>query len=201
MKWEDVMAICHQQFIGVYQMDIDICDNLVDYYHENPDLHRPGETGAGINRHIKDSKDLTVPHLDRKLLDERVVRYLNCLEKDMAGKYIDQFPTFAVAAHNHVSPFNIQKYPKGGGFSSVHCERAGGAGQGDYSFDVRRVLVWMTYLCDIEEGGGTRFNNQGITVPCKKGLTVLWPSEWTHMHHGIVAPNDEKILVTGWFTL
>ena len=55
----------------------------------------------------------------------------------------------------------------------------------------------MTYLnsCD----GGTDFKNQGITIPATKGLTLIWPSEWTHTHKGIISNTSEKYIVTGWF--
>lgn len=32
------------------------------------------------------------------------------------------------------------------------------------------------YLNDVEEGGGTKFTNLGITVQPKKGAALLWPS-------------------------
>ena len=62
-----------------------------------------------------------------------------------------------------------------------------------------RHLVWMTYLNDIEEGGGTDFLHQDYTVKPKKGKTVIWPSDWTYTHKGQVAPNEDKYIITGWF--
>lgn len=56
----------------------------------------------------------------------------------------------------------------------------------------------MTYLNDIEEGGETEFYWQNIKMKPKKGLTVLWPSDFTHRHRGL--PCDvEKWITTGWF--
>ena len=34
----------------------------------------------------------------------------------------------------------------------------------------------------------------------KKGLTIIFPAEWTHTHRGIVSHKDTKYLLTGWFT-
>ena len=39
-----------------------------------------------------------------------------------------------------------------------------------------RVLTFFLYLSDVEEGGGTMFNNLGIEVRPKKGRALLWPS-------------------------
>ena len=62
-----------------------------------------------------------------------------------------------------------------------------------------RRLVFMTYLNDIEEGGGTEFYYQKIITPAKKGLTLLWPTDWTHTHRGQVSDTEEKYIITGWF--
>jgi hypothetical protein len=60
-----------------------------------------------------------------------------------------------------------------------------------------RCLVFMTYLNDVEDGG-TSFKYQNIDMPAQKGLTVMWPAYWTHMHKGIVSDTKEKYIATGW---
>ena len=34
----------------------------------------------------------------------------------------------------------------------------------------------------------------------KKGLTAIWPTDFTHTHRGVVSPTQTKIIATGWFT-
>ena len=60
-----------------------------------------------------------------------------------------------------------------------------------------RCLVYMTYLNDVNNGG-TDFKFQNLTTPAKKGLTVIWPSDWTHLHKGQVSQTDTKYIITGW---
>jgi hypothetical protein len=36
-----------------------------------------------------------------------------------------------------------------------------------------------------------------LKFPAKKGLTLFWPSDWTHTHRGIVSNIKEKYIVTG----
>ena len=38
-----------------------------------------------------------------------------------------------------------------------------------------RVLVFMTYLNDVEDGGGTHFRLQNLTTKAKKSLTLICP--------------------------
>ena len=34
----------------------------------------------------------------------------------------------------------------------------------------------------------------------RKGLTLIWPADWTHVHRGIVSASEEKYIITGWFS-
>jgi hypothetical protein len=53
----------------------------------------------------------------------------------------------------------------------------GGGGQG-----ASRHLVFMTYLNDVDDEGGTEFFHQKLVVQPRKGLTLVWPADWTFMH-------------------
>ena len=57
----------------------------------------------------------------------------------------------------------------------------------------------MTYLNDVENEGGTEFPNQNIIIKPQKGKTLIWPADWTYSHKGIVAPTEDKYIITGWF--
>ena len=36
-------------------------------------------------------------------------------------------------------------------------------------------------------------------VLSKKGLTVIWPSEWTFTHKGHTTIDEDKYIITGWY--
>jgi hypothetical protein len=56
----------------------------------------------------------------------------------------------------------------------------------------------MTYLNDVPDGG-TAWKYQDFEIEAKKGLSVIWPSDFTHTHKGIVSHTSEKWIATGWF--
>ena len=58
----------------------------------------------------------------------------------------------------------------------------------------------MTYLSNVEEGGSTYFNHYDLDIKPTKGLTLLWPAEWTHSHKGNVLKSGLKYIITGWLT-
>ena len=36
-------------------------------------------------------------------------------------------------------------------------------------------------------------------IKAVKGKTVIWPTDFTHTHRGIVSPTEHKYIATGWF--
>ena len=47
-------------FIGSWDIDHSICNNLIDYFNSNHLSHHEGQTADGINKNEKDSIDLTI---------------------------------------------------------------------------------------------------------------------------------------------
>ena len=91
--------------------------------------------------------------------------------------------------------YNLQKYNPGQGYYISHCENGGGAG-------LRRVLAWMIYLNTVpsQNGGGTDFLHQKLTLQPEAGTIVLWPASYTHVHRGgFLTGNVDKYIATGWF--
>ena len=55
----------------------------------------------------------------------------------------------------------------------------------------------MTYLNNVPNGG-TMFKYQKLISPAKKGLTLLWPPDFSHTHKGEISKTHEKYIATGW---
>ena len=110
-------------------------------------------------------------------------------------KYIREYPACDGGSPWQVlSAPNIQYYPPKGGYFEWHTERYSKAEP-----FVSRHLVFMTYLNDVKDKGETQFKYQNIKVKPEKGLTLIWPVDWTHLHRGIASPTQKKYVVTGWF--
>ena len=88
------------------------------------------------------------------------------------------------------SLYNLQKYNPGQGYHISHCENMGGR-------SLVRVLAWMIYLNDLDNGG-TYFDNYELTVNAVRGRLVIWPSYWTHFHRGVISTTQTKYIATGW---
>jgi hypothetical protein len=87
----------------------------------------------------------------------------------------------------------LKNYPTQG-FHSWHTERSNARMP-----NVTRHLVFMTYLNDISDEGETEWKHQGLKVKPEKGLTVIWPADWTYTHRGISSKTETKYITTGWY--
>ena len=67
--------------------------------------------------------------------------------------------------------FQILDYEKGQFYRSHHD-----SSQKDDSSTGPRILTFFLYLSDVEEGGGTKFNQLGLEVKPKRGKALIWPS-------------------------
>ena len=55
----------------------------------------------------------------------------------------------------------------------------------------------MTYLNTVPDAG-TQFKYQQLTTPAEKGLTLIWPPDFSHTHKGQISKKEEKFIITGW---
>jgi hypothetical protein len=171
--------------------DLTICDRLVEYY-KNSDEKAAGKiTDKDGNKVIDPSKKASTD----VYLNESPIAHEYCNElQTILSHYTEEYKF-----SNDVAPFglteriNIQHYKANEAFHKWHCERNSNVGA-----SASRHLVFMTYLNDVAQGGETEFYYQELKIKPQKGLTVIFPSDWTHTHKGL-SSNEEKFIVTGWF--
>lgn len=186
--------IDYGNFIGSWLIDESVCDQLVDYHKNSKDKFagQVGHTnlyGSAVNTKIKDSVDVIARD---KILN---VAYFNCLETCLSD-YKSQYEHCDFEKHGVIENVHIQYYePPNGGFHKFHFERNSIKPPVIY-----RHLVFMTYLNTVNDGGETEFFYQKLKIKPVKGLTLIWPAEWTHTHRGNPSPKEHKYIITGWIS-
>lgn len=192
MKRTDITS-SSPHFIGSWLIEpLSICDELIDFFESHPENQAQGKTAGGLNLEAKNSLDLTIRPRELEQDDHRPVReYLDTLF-ECYKDYLEQWPFLqSFMPRIELGSFNIQRYKPGGHFLKVHSERTTLASS-------HRVLAWMTYLNDVEDGGSTEFVHQDLTIQPQKGQTLIWPAEWTHAHKANVLNSGTKYIITGW---
>ena len=179
-------------FIGSWILkDTDMCDEIVNFFEANPAYQGAGSIDGGVDESLKKTTDIPIKpkQLEQekyKIFNTYINNVVNCF-----NDYKEQWPFLNTIKGMEIGTFNLQKYSPGGHFSAVHTERGS-------SSTMHRVLAFMTYLNDVEEGGETSFHYYDIKVQPKKGKTIIWPAEWTHAHSGGIVKQGCKYIVTGW---
>ena len=168
----------------------DFCDSLVTWcdlqIESNPSLNRSASDSTIYDRRkdwfffIHNKLDFSVP--------------INNTLNEYLSKYVDEYMgAYYIGRYNSFDQ-KLQITPPGGGFHNWHCEHS------HYVY-CDRVLTWMFYLNDLEEGGETEFLHQRCRIKPEKGKLVLFPAAFTHSHRGNPPLKDTKYVVTGWFNL
>ena len=193
MSLKKYKKINNKHFIAGWYIDKKICDQIVEVYKKTPEalLNKGGISKYNkiiTDKSVKDSSDLYIfPDNDNEPFKKYMYELQKCInEYQKIYSTVSELDKFAIT-----KAYNIQHYKKGGGFKKWHNERSG-------LNTCERILVFMTFLNDVPDGG-TMFKHQKLTIPAEKGLTLIWPTDWTHEHKGQISLTKEKYIATGWF--
>ena len=184
-----------ETFINEYQLlNKNICDELINLY-KNSDYKQAGRISVDnkIDIEKKQSTEIVFQAFNLHEKNHCTRMYLDELQL-ILHKYIEKFPCCNLGCSFGITEnIKIQHYKPNEGYHALHFER-------DSCKEpfASRHLVFMTYLNDVNNGGETEFPQQNLKVKAEKGKTLIWPADWTHAHKGIVAPTEDKYIITGW---
>jgi hypothetical protein len=191
-----------ENFIGVYDnvLTKSECQEMIRYYDEMDGLdlvvdHKQyGEEGKPGHKR----KDSTI------FMFEEDVFYLNQTHHTLKNflpkfwpaykDYVEEYSMLKAAAKHGIRSIRVQKTPVGGGFHEWHFETD--------THDVSsRIITWMMYLNDVDEGGETEFLYYPKRVKPQAGRLLIWPAGFTHAHRGNPPLSNTKYILTGWLNL
>ena len=180
----------YASLMGGWYIPDNVCDEVVEVYNNNESLWVSGKVGAAPIKdyEIKKSTELIIHPHNFKYIHNYLIHLGNLIEKYKA-KY--PFCDNTTTEWSLWGNIKIQHYKPGEGFKAWHAENGG------FANHKMRHLVFMTYLNTSD--AGTEFSNQKIITPCHKGLTLIWPTAWTHTHRGVISNSQEKTIITGWY--
>ena len=174
-------------FIGGWYIDPKICDGLIDYYEKSPTKYLGCVNAQEVNIKTKKSTEVNL-----EINSEMRKNYLDAVQ-EVLQEYIKKYPySNAYSRFTITQNVQIQHYKPTEGFYEYHTERTNAKN------GASRHLVFMTYLNDVSNGG-TEFFHQKLITPAEKSLTLIWPVDWTFTHRGVISPDQEKYITTGWY--
>ncbi len=183
-------------FIDVFENVIppDVCEDIIRRFEEDKEHQFAGNVGDGamkrVDNSIKVCTEITITGYSHwtdidKIFCESVGSTLGVLG--------DKYPGLAGAGSEvEDEGYRIKRYLANGIDKFDPHSDVGGLG------NCHRLLIFIWYLNDVEEGGETKFPVHGITVKPKQGRLVTFPPFWTHLHQGMPAISGPKYTVGGW---
>lgn len=185
----------YERFIISYPNNLtkEFCDDVIKKYEEQKNDQYVGVTAQGINLNIKKTMDLFISDKPIWKKEDTVLQQsLTAALRDYYNAIPQEFDFQKNYSRNiQDMGYQIQKYKKNEGFYVWHNDFAV---LEDASY---RVLTFLWYLNDIEQGGETEFLC-GIKIKPEAGKLVIFPSTWGARHRGVMPVSDDKYIVTGW---
>jgi len=177
------------------------CNRLIHYFEE---MEKMGFVGSrqnkeGVPPQIKKDDSCDVSSILAKMIGEFPEVGVGQIITPLLTDYIIEYATgmfgksdFTELPVSH-SGLKIQRTRPSSGYHIWHCEDSSSTGH----FKAR-IMAWILYLNDIEEGGETEFLHLSERVQPKAGRLLMFPAGWTHAHRGNPPLSDTKYIYTGW---
>lgn len=208
-------------------LDADFCDQFITVFEQSPHVTQ-GVTSSGVDIAKKNSRDLYLnkhPEYQAQLktvqqaATKGLISYLEKYFFTLIGAFglkvyhpktgqpvdltVDNFEQVGKPQMHVVVPqlfrlgnIQAQKYQVGeGGYPYWHSEVYPQIGHNEA---LHRVLLFMFYLNDVEQGGETEFYYQKRKLKPKKGDMVIAPAYFTHTHRGCIPKSNDKYILTSW---
>lgn len=177
-------------------VDDELCDSYIKYFEER-------ESGGFTQdrwtsqRHKSITMDDSQVFLDNgKFLSDLAVndiseKFLKIFWDELYAAYVKKFSIISNFEIHKIYHVKLQKTEPAQGYHIWHAED----GSRNHC---NRILTFIMYLNDVEEGGETEFLYLKRRVQAKKGRVLLWPAGFTHTHRGNPPLSGTKYILTGW---
>jgi hypothetical protein len=179
------------------------CEDIINIFEKNKEKQYQGVIGSYSSTSIDKDTKLTIDMSIKDVEDFESIKILLIHKvKDGINKYIYNIdPSFNIFFFDKIfcsityESFLIHKYIKNEGYFKYHndfniekiCENK-------YKY---RILNYLFYLNDVDEGGETEFFGN-TTVKPKCGKLLFFPSEWFFPHKGNIPISNDKYVIAGW---
>ena len=168
------------------------CVKLIKEFNKHKWLQVQGRTGGGLQPEIKESTDISF-HDGWRYISE-LEPFHAALDKAI-GEYREKYQGIVISVPEFkiFEEFNMQWYKPGEGYHQWHAEHSSAN-----AHTATRIAAWMFNLNTVEDGGETIFMHHDDKIKPKVGSLTIFPADWTYTHKGVVAPNEDKYILTGW---
>lgn len=147
----------------------------------------PNSTAEIKDDAIMFMNDFNFNHTSRKI----GIYFTNIFWGELYPDYAKKYNALSRADEHKIYMAKVQKTLPGQGYHAWHFENAARS-------VANRLLAYVVYLNDVDEGGETEFLYQRRRTRPEAGTCVIFPAGFTHLHRGNPPLSGEKYILTGW---
>lgn len=187
-----------KDFIGIYKnaFTVEECKKsieLFEIYHKNGYTYDRNHLTEDNFLNVKNDLSIDVFPMTELDCNEQFIKSFHQRFYDyLYPIYNHQYPILQVLQKHGSKHIKIQKTFPSQGYHIWHCEHNSSL------YSNLRILSWILYLNDVDEGGETEFIYQSIRFKPEIGTLILFPAYFTHTHRGNPPLSGEKYIATGW---
>lgn len=169
------------------------CDEMVDWFTSNQDLHKNGSITGPIDDGFYDNHvrlDFKKAIQSNPPLDHEISHIITSIIRDC---YIEYGKIRPVPETNQICfrDYSIRVYNENDGYFNCHIDQGPGG-------TVSRLFAILMYLNTVDEGGETEFPTYDIKVKPKKGRVLIFPCNYIFPHQGNTPLSEDKYLATAF---
>ena len=185
-------------FVGLKEelLSAEECGAIIEHYESLNALNLTyTRKQEGVAAHFKNDSALSLMDIrtEDRVLPVHAPVYKPFLDKfwPFYNEYLEEFSVLKSMPQHGINFIKIQKTLPGQGYHVWHFEDGSPA-------NMARLMTFIVYLNDVEDGGETGFLYYSKRFKPKTGTALLWPSGFTHTHRGNPPLTGEKYIMTGW---
>jgi hypothetical protein len=171
----------------------DFCDRVIKYFDNM------ANAGFGFDRSHENRPGLHVQNFGIGLATENVLNldisqemnsiFIQTFWNDIYPIYNNKYNILATAEPHKIYLTKLQKTNVQEGYHVWHFEQ---------KKSNERLLAFILYLNDVEEGGETEFLYYSKRISPVKNKIIVFPASFSHAHRGNPPLKGSKYVLTGW---
>lgn len=193
MKKKTINTKNNSNFIGSWLIKEDSFTEIINYFNDNHEKHEASKLDTGLlDKSKRDSIELTIT--PKEIEQNNLTFFKNyILEiRECFMNYEKEWDYLSKSMEkSYISKFHVEKFLIGGHHIDYHFDRINISSS-------HKALSWITFLNNNDANEGSlEFKHFDCSIKPEKGLTLIFPSDWTHVHRQNILKTKEKFTIKG----
>ena len=196
MKKEKIKINKKNHFIGSWVIDDECIEEIINFFnHSFEDLESSKMLTGKAEKNNRDSMELT---LNAKIIKEKklefFISYFNILKECFEDYKLEWNLLGDMWKQIQIGSFKVEKFPISGHQNDFFHDR-------NSLITSHKTLSWFTFLNNVGNNEGELlFKYFDTAINPKKGLTLIFPSDWMHSYKQNIINKEEKFVMRGNFS-